>query len=97
MDSKRVVVAATFVTLAFGTGCFGSMRAGTAKRLARKELEGPECKPKDIKTEIVRVIDEKPEGLNYLAEVHAEGCGRSENYLCAQGGDDWKCEKIDKK
>lgn len=97
MNANRAVLAAALLTMAFGTGCFGNMRAGTAKRLARKELEGPECKPKDIKTDIVRVIDEKPKGLDYLAEVHAEGCGRSENYLCAQADSDWKCEKIDKK
>ncbi|MGZ3423215.1 MAG: hypothetical protein ACXWUG_26100 [Polyangiales bacterium] len=97
MKTKHIVMATALVSLVLGTGCMGNIRAGTAKRLSRKELEGPECKPKDIKTELVRVIDDKPDGLDYLAEVHAEGCGKSENFLCAQAGPDWKCERIEKK
>lgn len=95
---KRTSAFAALVVVAFcATGCLGNLRADSAKRLSRKQLEGPNCKPKQIHTEIVRVFDERPSGIDYLAEVHAEGCGQSENFLCAQADSDWRCEPIQKK
>ena len=74
-------------------GCFGSMRAGTAKRTARAEfMSAKSCEKNDVKTQVVEVLD-PPSGVTYLARVRAEGCLSEQTYLCANIGDDWACKR----
>ena len=74
-------------------GCFGSMRAGTAKRTARNDFaDSKNCEKKEVKTEVVEVLD-PPAGVTYRARVRATGCLSEATYICENVGDSWGCAR----